>query len=176
MSKNDKILMGMISGPHGVRGLVKVRSYTENPSDIFAYDRLYDETLTREFYLTLKGAGKDCFLAALKDCENRNQAEELRGTKLYVKKDSLPKLDEETFWYEDLVNMEVKDSAGKSYGNVVAVYNFGAGDILDVKTPDAKSVMLPFTKEQVPEVNTVEKYLVISNDGWFSSAKEKADV
>ena len=176
MSKNDKILMGTISGPHGVRGLVKVRSYTENPKDIFSYGKLYDETFAREFCLTFKVSGKDFFLAAVKGCENRNQAEELKGVKLYIKKESLPELEKETFWHNDLIGMEVKDSADKSYGKVVAVYNFGAGDILDVKTDSAKSVMIPFTKNDVPLVNVDEKYLVVSGGEWFSSEKEDKDV
>jgi len=176
MSKDNKILMGVISGPHGVKGLVKVRSYTENPKDIFAYGTLYDETLTREFCLTLKGSGKDCFLTAVKGCENRNKAEELKGTKLYVKKESLPELEEETFWHDDLIGMEVKDKAGKLYGKVAAVYNFGAGDILDVKADDAKSVMIPFTKAEVPEVNVGENHLIISDTDWFLSEGEKTDV
>lgn len=176
MSKNDKILMGMISGVHGIKGLLKLKSYTARPEDIFTYKELYDEDLSRVFCFTLKGVGKDCFLVALKGCENRNQAEELKGVRLYVKKDALPILEEDTFWHNDLIGLDVKDADGHFYGKVNAVYNFGAGDIIDVKTPESKSVMLPFTKQQIPVVNVMENYLVISDKTWFSPEKEKENV
>lgn len=161
--------MGIISGVHGIKGLVKVKSYTETPEDIFSYKFLWDESFTKSFALTLKSSAKDCFIASVEGLTNRNMAEEVKGTKLYVKKEDLPNLEEDTFWHNDLIGLSVKDDSDKIYGKIIAVHNFGAGDVLEVKTADGASVMLPFTKEQVPVIDIDKGWIIIANDDWFKT-------
>lgn len=167
MSKIENyILVGAITGVHGLKGLVKVKSYTEDPMSLFSYGELYKENGEECPALTLHGFGKDFFLVEVDGVSSRTLAEPLRGLKLYIPKTALPEAEEDSFYHTDLLGLSVKDSEGKVYGKVVAVHNFGAGDILEIDTGE-KRVMLPFTKEVVPFVNIEKGELIVANDEWF---------
>ncbi len=153
-AKSEKVCLGVIAGAHGVRGLVKIKSFTEAPEDIAAYGPLCDETGQRRFVIKVKGRAKGLVLAELDGVHDRDQAQALHGLQLYVERDALPRLDEdETFYQADLIGLAAEDPEGRPLGRVVAVPNFGAGDLLEVLDPERVSQFYPFTRAVVPEVD-----------------------
>lgn len=155
-----RVCLGVITGAHGVRGLVRVKSFTEVPEDVAAYGPLSDEDGTPVPTLTVTGRGKDALLARVEGVADRDQALALKGTRLYVPRDVLPALDEEqTYYHADLLGLAAEDPEGRPLGRVVAVHNFGAGDILELDGGDARLVL--FTRQAVPVVDLEGGRLVV---------------
>lgn len=149
-----KICVGQFAGSHGVRGLVKLRSFTAEPADIMTYGPLSDEKGTRRFTVTLQGMVKDNFLAKVDGVTSREQAQALAGVRLYVDRDALPATeDEDEFYHADLIGLRAELADGTVYGTVKAIYDFGAGDVLEVRTAGGPLEMLPFSKACVPVVD-----------------------
>ena len=156
MSKKPLICLGAFASPHGVRGEVKVRAFTAVPEDIAAYGPLTDEKGKQAYTLSLLRQPKPgLFVARVEGIETRDQAEALKGIKLYVARAALPPPGEDEFYYEDLVGLAAQTPDGASFGKVKAVLNHGAGDILELTgVPDKKgAVLIAFTKEAVPEID-----------------------
>lgn len=153
------VCIGAVIGPHGVRGEVKVKSFTAEPADLVAYGPLYDEQ-GRCLKATLKGQVKGAVLIRLDGVGDRNQAEMLRGQRLYVPRAALPETEEDEFLYTDLVGLRVENEAGESVGTVKGVMDFGAGTVLDVAQKDGSTCMVSFTKATVPVVDLQERRLV----------------
>lgn len=149
-----KICVGQFAGSHGVRGLMKLRSFTAEPADIMTYGPLSDENGARRFTVTLQGMVKDNFLAKVDGVASREQAQALAGMRLYVDRDALPATeDEDEFYHADLIGLRAELADGTVYGTVKAIYDFGAGDVLEVRTADGPLEMLPFSKACVPVVD-----------------------
>nr|WP_256476373.1 ribosome maturation factor RimM [Siccirubricoccus soli] len=140
-------MVGEIGRPHGVRGLVKLRSFTADPNAIAEYGPLTDETGTRQYRLTLLGDG----LAQVEGIADRDAAAKLTGTKLYVDRAALPPPEEEEYYLADLVGLQVETPEGQPLGTVRAVEEHGAGSFLVVQ--DRKELLLPFTRAVVPVVD-----------------------
>lgn len=157
------VCLGQIGGAHGVRGLVKVRSFTAEPEGLVAYGPLTDATGSRTFDLALLSAQKGQFLARLAGVDDRNAAEALAGTRLYVLRDRLPPPQEDEFYHADLIGLAAADPAGEPLGRVVAVHDFGAGDVLEVATASGEpaTILLPFTRAVVPAIDFAAGRLVI---------------
>lgn len=160
-----RICLGVIAGAHGIKGLVRVKSFTERPEDLTAYGSLSDEAGARAYALTLKGRVKGVMLAAVDGVTDRNQAEALKGTRLFVEREALPATeDEEVFYHADLIGLAVEDRAGQALGRVAAVHNHGAGDLLEIApeggTADGALLLLPFTAAAVPLVDLAAGRLV----------------
>ncbi len=159
-----RLCVGVITGAHGVRGLVRIKSFTEQPESLAAYGRLSDEAGTRSFEVSVTGRAKGALLARIEGVTERDQAEALRGTRLHIARDALPPLeDEEEYYVADLIGLEAVDRAGRALGRVRTVHNFGAGDVIEVE-PEAgggPSRLWPFTRETVPEVDLAAGRLVI---------------
>lgn len=147
------VLLGQIVGAHGVRGAVKIRSFTQEPTDIAAYGPLRDETGTRSFKVRVLGMARGNVLATLAGVADRDAAEALRGLALFVARTSLPAPDEDEYYLADLVGLSAVRSDGSAFGSVVAVHDFGAGTLLEVERAGAGSVLLPFTRACVPVVD-----------------------
>ena len=159
-----RVLLGTIVAPHGVRGLVKVRSFTDDPSDIVSYGPLQDGQ-GHAVALSLRGPAKGGLLAAVAGVEDRDAAEALRGVELYVPREALPATDdEEEFYYADLVGLRVETADGAVLGRVKAVYDFGAGDVLEVVLEAGGNELLPFTRDMVPVVDVAGGRLVVAGD------------
>ena len=157
-----RICLGVITGAHGVRGLVRIKSFTAAPGDIAAYGPLDDEAGTRRFEVAVKGEAKGAVLAALAGVQDRNAAEALKGTRLYVDRAALPPpQDEEEYYHADLIGLRAEDATGRNLGRVVAVHNFGAGDLLEIERPDGTELLLPFTKAAVPSVDIAAGRLTV---------------
>ncbi|MFZ4761893.1 MAG: ribosome maturation factor RimM [Alphaproteobacteria bacterium] len=163
------ICVGEIVAPHGVRGAVKLRSFTDDPLSILDYAPLTDENGKKEWEIKLLAEQPNgVLLVTLKGVGDRNMAESLRGTKIFAAKDSLPECEEEEYYHADLIGLQVIDAQEQSLGVVKAVHNFGGGDILEISLTgglvkeQAKSqdCMVPFTKEVVPVVDLAKARIV----------------
>ena len=172
MSQDRKICVGMIAGAHGVNGHVRLRSFTAEPDAIRGYKPLTDENGEREFAIKIKKATNTYFIALVGGVTTRDQAEALRGTKLFVSRSVLPKLKKRQFYESDLLGLAVKDAQGKDGGKVALVHNYGGGPFLEIAPPEGKAYMLPFTKACVPEVDLEQGYIVITPpEGWLAADK-----
>lgn len=150
----DRVLVGAVAGAHGVRGLVKLRCFTEKPTQITAYGPLTDETGERRFEVAVVGAAKGGVLARIDGVTDRNAAEALKGTRLFVSRSALPALaPDNEFYHADLVGLGVETPDGRRLGKVKAVLNYGAGDVLEVADEAGGSLLLPFTKAAIPVVD-----------------------
>jgi 16S rRNA processing protein RimM len=136
-----------------VRGEVRIKAFTANPRSIGRYGPVEDETGARQFKLTVRGETKGLVIARLDGVADRNQAEALRGLRLYVPRDKLPKPRRGEWYVADLIGLAVEDTGGTPLGKVRSVQNFGAGDVLELERADGTTEFLPFTKAVVPEVD-----------------------
>ena len=161
MEFQDRICLGAIVGVHGIRGEVKVKSFTEVDRNIDKYGDVENEDGSRKFSIKVVGHSKDLLRVKVKGCDDRNTAETLIGTGLYVSRSLLPELGEEEFYHTDLIGLEAKTADGTIIGRVNAVYNFGAGDLLELEMNGGAPEMLPFTKQYVPTVNIKDGFIIV---------------
>ena len=148
-----RLLVGEVGPPHGVRGQLRVKSHTADPLAIADYGPLVSDD-GRVFNVTDIRPDKTVVIVTFKEVRDRTMAEALKGAKLYVERDAIPEDDEEdSFFHADLIGLQAVDTDGTPLGRVIAVHDFGAGDLLDVEVPDGPSVLVPFTNEIVPEVD-----------------------
>jgi 16S rRNA processing protein RimM len=165
------ILMGAIAGVHGIRGEVKVKSFTADPMSIAAYGPLYDEQ-GRSFALKLtsKGAKDSVVVARIDGIADRNAAEALKGRRLYAPRAALPAIEaEDEFYASDLIGLAVEDASGKNYGKVADVQDYGAGPMLAIEGETAFD--LPFADAFVPAVDVKAGRIVIALPEDFFSSK-----
>lgn len=153
LDHDKRICVGVIAGAHGVRGQVKIKSYMDNPEDVAAFGPVSDE-LGNSYELRITGQAKGTVLAKIEGLVDRDRAQEMRGTKLYIDRDLLPELEaEDEFYYSDLVGLAVEDADGRSLGTVKGVYNFGAGEVLEFAGEGGRPEMVSFTESTVPVVD-----------------------
>lgn len=169
----DRVLLARIGAPHGVRGEVRLFVFAEDPSALGDYGPLTDEAGTRVFKLKALRPAKDHFVARIEGVDTREAAEALTNVGLHVARDLLPAPeDEDDFYHADLIGLDVVTSEGEPFGRVVAVHDFGAGDILEVAPAEkGRTLMLPFTKAVVPAVDLKAGRLVVDPGEW---AREEA--
>lgn len=181
MPQDGMICLGVITGAKGIRGEVKIKSFTEHPEDLTAYGPLFDASGNTAFRIKAVGQAKGLLVARIDGVSDRNQAEALKGTELYVSRDKLPDVDEEdAFYYADLIGLDVvlKEN-GSLFGKVVQIHDFGAGDMLEVQkkgtTGARNTVLFPFTKELVPLVDGKEGQIVVDPpEGYFDRPEGEA--
>jgi 16S rRNA processing protein RimM len=172
------VLVGAITGAHGVKGEVKVKSFTAQPASIAAYGPLFDESGQRRFDLSLVGktgeAGKTTLVGRIQGVADRNAAEALKGQRLYVARQQLPQSDDpDEFYLTDLVGLAVLDDAGVELGRVVEAVNYGAGDVLMVDGGAVGAFDLPFAKAFVPQVDLAAGSLTASLPDDFFETPER---
>lgn len=149
-----RILLGEITSVHGIKGEVVIRSYAATPEGIAAYGPLADAGGTRHYEIVPLRSGPKGVVARIKGIEDRSAAEHLRGTKLYVARAALPEPEDEAYYVTDLVGLSAADAAGRAFGKIVAVHNFGAGDIVEVAIDGTRTTeLVPFTAATVPDVS-----------------------
>ncbi len=153
MAEGARFCVGAIAGAHGVRGLVKIKSFTEEPLDLAAYGPLTDQSGRRRFQVAVTRRAKGLVIARIEGVEDREAAQALRGARLYAARAALPEPAEEEYYHMDLIGLEAQDRGGAPLGRVVAVQNFGAGDILEIARPEGEPLLVPFTKAAVPIVD-----------------------
>lgn len=160
-ARKDLICVGAITGVHGVRGVLTIRPFTENPDDVTAYGPVSTRDGARTFELEIIGAKKGGLLARIDGINDRTAAEALKGLELFVPRAQLPDTDEDDWYQVDLIGLEVREVDGAVLGQINAVQNYGAGDLLEVRLSSdrKKLVLLPFTRAIVPEVNVSGGYV-----------------
>lgn len=147
------IVMGVITAAHGVRGEVKLKSFTARPQDIFGYGPLLMDDGPESLEILSVRPAKGQFIVRLKGVEDRNAAEALKGVKLKLPRQALPEPDEEEYYYSDLAGLRVFSTSGEQIGRIAAVQNFGAGDLLEIRPDKGASFFIPFTEKDVPRVD-----------------------
>ena len=159
----ERICVAQIGAAHGVRGEVKLKSFTADPLAVKDYGPLETEDGRMRIEIETLRPAKDYFVACLHGVRSRQAAEALRNMRLYVPRERLPKIEvEDEFYHADLIGLAVVDQAGAPVGAIVAIHNFGAGDLLEIRPqnhPD--TVMLPFTAVTVPVIDIAGKRVVI---------------
>jgi 16S rRNA processing protein RimM len=155
-----RVCVGVVTGPHGVHGAVRIKSFTEVPEAIARYGPVEDES-RRRIDLTLCGAAKGVLIARLPGIEDRDQADVLRGLRLYLPRAALPQTEPEEYYHADLIGLEAVLGDGTPIGRVRAIYDFGAGDTLELARPGARPVLVPFTRAMVPVVEPEQGRLVL---------------
>lgn len=161
-ANTDVVLVGAVAGAFGVRGEVRIKSFTATPEDIFDYAPFRDDAgapvLTVQSWKHLK----DGFAAYTEEITSREEAASYKSVRLYARRDVLPQLNDDEFYHADLIGMAVRDLANAPLGVVKAVHNFGADDLLEVfKTPGHKqSWYLPFTKAATPHIDLKKREII----------------
>ncbi len=162
----DKVCIGAITGVRGLRGEVRIKSFTADPDGVAAYDQVTDEAGERAYRIRVTGHVKGMVIARLDGIDDRDAAESLKGTKLYVPRSILPEPKDGAFYHADLVGLKAETAEGEPLGTVKAVHNFGAGDVIEI-TPGEKDggkdeLMVPFTNAAVPDVDLEQGLIVVS--------------
>jgi 16S rRNA processing protein RimM len=158
----ERVCVGAIAGAFGVRGEVRLKSFCANAEDIAAYGPLASEDGSRSFEIRLTGAIKGGLAARLSGVATKEQADALRGLRLYAPREALPALPDDEFYHADLIGLEAYDTGGAPLGRVAAVLNHGAGDLLELRGPGLKgAVLVPFTQVIVPTVDLASGRLVV---------------
>ena len=153
------ICIGVISSPHGIKGAVKIKAHTSSPLLIKKFKNFSDKS-GKKINLTVTSATNDFALAKIDGVETRNQAEELKGTEIFISRDEMSPTEEGEFYFFDLIGLEVRSSTGQIIGEITGIYNFGAGDIVEIKK-EKKEEFLPFDEKTVIEVNIKDGYVII---------------
>lgn len=159
---SDLICIGAIAGSFGVSGEVRLKSFCSEPTDIAAYGPVSTQDGSRTFHITLTRPVAGGLGARIKGVSTKEEADALRGTSLFVPRDRLPSLPDDEFYHADLIGLSAYDTGGELIGKVSAIYNHGAGDILEISTARHKSaLLLPFTLAIVPNVDLAAGRIVV---------------
>ena len=156
-----QVCVARIGAAHGVRGQVKLWTFTEDPFAVTRYGVLSTSDGARQFEVTQAREAKGFLVATLKGVTSRNEAERLNGVELYVAREKLPATDEDEYYHADLIGLAAVSAAGEALGRVVAIHNFGAGDIIEIAPPSGPTILLPFTNAVVPTVDLAGGRVVI---------------
>ena len=148
-----QICIARIGAAHGVRGAVKLWTFTEDPLAVKAYGPLLTKDGTRSFEVATAREAKGHLVATLKGIATREDAERLNGLELYIARDRLPATDDDEYYHADLIGLAAVNAAGEPIGRVIAIHNFGAGDIIEIAPPHGATMLLPFTNAVVPTVD-----------------------
>ncbi|WP_425906427.1 ribosome maturation factor RimM [Nitrobacter sp. TKz-YC02] len=160
-----RVCVARIGAAHGLRGEVRLWTFTEDPMSVTQYGPLSTKDGARQLEVTHARAAKDHLVATLTDVTTREEAERLNGVELYVARDKLPDTDEGEFYHADLIGLAAFDAAGATIGTVAAIHNFGAGDIIEIALAHGPTLMLPFTDAVVPTVDLAGGRVVIEMPG-----------
>ena len=159
----DRIRVARIGAAHGIRGEVKLWSFTEDPMAVTHYGPLETEDGARRFQIEAARPAKDHLVARLKGVGDRNAAEKLRNTDLFVPRDRLPPIeDADTFYHADLVGLAAVSEDGAALGTVTAIHNFGAGDLIEIApVAGGEPLLLPFNETTVPAIDLKAGRIVV---------------
>lgn len=175
----DRVIIARIGAAHGIKGEVRVKAFTGTPADIGAYGPLAAPDGRMFEVETLRpaaGTSHDMLVVRFKGVADRNQAETLNGIELGVSRDRLPEAGPEEFYHADLVGLAVVMTDGAPLGTILAVQNYGAGDLLEVAPPRGDTLLIPFTHAVVPEVDLVAgRVVVVPPEGLLGDDPETED-
>ena len=155
------ICVARIGAAHGVRGAVKLWTFTEDPLAVKRYGPLATKDGARQFEVTHAREAKDHLVATLKGVATREDAERLNGIELYIAREKLPDTDDDEYYHADLIGLAAVNAANEPLGRVTAIHNFGAGDIIEIAPAQGSTLLLPFTHAVVPTVDLANGRVVI---------------
>ncbi|MBU6463515.1 MAG: ribosome maturation factor RimM [Bradyrhizobium sp.] len=155
------ICVARIGAPHGVRGAVKLWTFTEDPLAVKHYGPLMTGDGARQFEVAQLREARGHLVATLKGVATREEAERLNGLELYVAREKLPATDEDEYYHADLIGLTAVTTANEPLGRVIGIHNFGAGDIVEIAPPQGATMLLPFTNAVVPTVDIAGGRMVI---------------
>jgi 16S rRNA processing protein RimM len=155
------ICVARIGAAHGVRGAVKLWTFTEDPLAVKRYGRLATKDGARYFEVASAREAKGHLVATLKGVTTREEAERLNGIELYIAREDLPDTDENEYYHADLIGLAAVTPADQPLGQIIAIHNFGAGDIIEIAPPHGPTLLLPFTNAVVPTVDLAGGRVVI---------------
>ena len=151
---DDRICVGVVTGVHGLKGLVRIKPFTDTPEAVAAYGTVETEDGSRRLDLEIANrAGKGQIAVRVAGITDREAAEALKGQRLYVRRALLPEPDADEFYYADLIGKVARRTTGEIVGKIRAVYDFGAGDVLEIVDETGALIMVPFTRDAVPEID-----------------------
>jgi len=156
------ICIARIGAAHGVRGAVKLWTFTEDPLAVKAYGPLLTKDGARSFEVATAREAKGHLVATFKGVATREDAERLNGIELYIAREKLPVTDENEYYHADLIGLAAVTPAGEPLGRVIAIHNFGAGDIIEIAPPNGATLLLPFTNAVVPSVDLISGRVTIA--------------
>lgn len=176
-TKTNQIFLGQIGAAHGIKGQVRIATHTQDPEAIGSYGPLDTDRPGLTVTLTKVRLQKNVVIAHIKGISDRNAAEALNGVSLFIDRDRLPEPDDEDdFYHADLIGLRAQLSDGTSLGEVTAVPNFGAGDLIEIRDKrTGDSYLYPFIKQVVPEVRIAEGYLIIAPPTEADPGEEEPD-
>jgi 16S rRNA processing protein RimM len=165
--KSRDVLLAAVIGAQGLKGEVRVKAFTEDPTSLAAYGGLHAKDGRRFTVTAARGTKPGEAVLTLAEVHDRTAAEALRGTELYVARAALPAAGEDEFYHADLVGLRAEDETGRVLGTVHAVHNFGAGDVIEIARPSSDgsggdTVLLPFTRETVPQIEIDKGRIVVA--------------
>ena len=166
------ILVAQVGGAFGVRGQVKITAYTADARTLLKYRDLKREDGSPGLTLLSGRPAKAGLVARVQEISTPEQADAMRGLKLYVDRDLLPPPDEDEFYLADLIGLEARDLAGAVIGRIASVQNFGADDLLEIKPAAGASWWLPFTREAAPEVKIAEGWVTVVRPAEINGDKD----
>ena len=156
------VLLGVVIGAQGLKGEVKVKTFTEAPENLAAYGPLHTRE-GRKLEIAVLRDGNGCAIVRFDGVNTREAAESLKGAELYVSRATLPGTGELEFYHADLLGLRAEDAVGRGIGKVIAIHNFGAGDVIEIARDDENgTVLMPFTREIVPTVDVAQGRIVIA--------------
>ncbi|EJM99822.1 ribosome maturation factor RimM [Phyllobacterium sp. YR531] len=158
---NDPVQLAVIGAAHGTRGELRVKTFTGDPMALGDYGPLYDVTGRAFEVLDIRPA-KTVVVVRFRGVNDRNMAEALNGTTLFIERAQLPQdLDEDEYYHSDLIGLEAVDAEGKRHGKVSAMFDFGGGDLLELTIPGKRPMLIPFTLAAVPQVDVKAGHIVV---------------
>jgi 16S rRNA processing protein RimM len=163
-TNDGRICVGVVTGVHGLKGLVRVKPFTETPEAVTAYGSVETEDGSRHLELEFANkTGKGQIAVRIAGVTDRDAAEALKGQRLYVRRERLPAPEAGEFYYADLIGLAAQRMSGVSIGTVRGVYDFGAGDVLEIADAAGALTMVPFTLDAVPEIDLAGRRVVVSD-------------
>jgi 16S rRNA processing protein RimM len=168
------ICVARIGAPHGVRGAVKLWTFTEDPLAVKRYGPLATKDGARSFEVATAREAKGHLVATLKGVATREEAERLNGIELYIAREKLPAIDADEYYHADLIGLAAVNAADAPIGRVIAIHNVGAGDIIEIAPPNGATMLLPFTNAVVPTVDLAGGRVVIELPAEIDGGDEKS--
>lgn len=157
----EKVCIARIGAAHGVRGAVKLWTFTEDPFAVENYGLLSTKDGARQFEVASAREAKDHLVVTFREVTTREEAERLNGIELYVPRERLPATDDDEYYHADLIGLDAVTAANEPLGRVVAIHNFGAGDIIEIAPESGTTILLPFSNAVVPAVDIAGGRVVI---------------
>jgi 16S rRNA processing protein RimM len=157
----DRVVLAIITAPHGVKGMVRIKTFTAEPDALARYAPLETETGER-IELDIVGAQKGVLLARVKGIADRDQAERLKGARLYLPRAALPAPEEDEYYHADLLGLPAELGDGTPLGTVRAIHGYGAGDSLEIERETGAPLIVPFTRAAVPVVDLARRRVVVA--------------